>query len=288
MQFREKTSAKIAASLEEESLKIFAKINEIANYLSFGNFGKRKKGDGDDFWQFRQLNIGESANKIDWRRSAKTNQIFVKEKEAQNPKRFQFWIDARPPMHWSSSPVLEHKFNCAQVLAIGIYLALRKIGQSPSFIGHLGSPSSIDEILGCANNLGKMPPTANKAGEVILVSDGIEEIDIWRARIANIKSRGGQPLIIIIQDPIEIGFDISGRVLFSSMAQSQEKVQIEDCQSIRKSYLERYNNHFQALQTMASEMEVPIFFHISGADYLPIAKQIWQVFEAKTQRRRLG
>jgi hypothetical protein len=39
MQFREKTSAKIAASLEEESLKIFAKINEIANYLSFGYFG---------------------------------------------------------------------------------------------------------------------------------------------------------------------------------------------------------------------------------------------------------
>lgn len=286
MRSTQKTSATIAASLEEENPKIFATISEIAEYLSFGTYGKRKKGNGDDFWQFRQLSLGESANKIDWRRTAKTNHVFVKEKEAQNPKRFQFWVDSRPAMHWTSDPKIAPKSVCAQTLAIGIFLSLRKIGQYPSFLGQTSNPNSIDEILGLTNNLGKSAPAPNKAGEVLLMSDGLEAIEIWHNRFAQIKSRGGKPLLVIVQDPLEHSFEISGRVQFQSIDGLNQKILIDDCGSIKRQYLARYEDHFRALRELANKMEVALFFHVTGTEYLGIAKKIWRSFENALARGR--
>jgi hypothetical protein len=140
--------------------------------------------------------------------------------------------------------------------------------------------------LGLASKLGTSPPQTNKAGAVILFSDGLDDVEIWRQRIKKIISKGGQPLMVIIQDPLELSLDLTGRAIFTSLEADSQEVEIEDCQSIRKAYLARYESHFSNLRELANEMQMPIFFHLSGTDYLPTAKSIWQSLETQSQRKR--
>ncbi|WP_368518847.1 DUF58 domain-containing protein, partial [Rhizobium sp.] len=43
----------------------------IANTVIAGWHGRRKRGIGENFWQFRPYTEGESLSRIDWRRSAR-------------------------------------------------------------------------------------------------------------------------------------------------------------------------------------------------------------------------
>ena len=43
----------------------------VASTVLQGVHGRRRVGQGDAFWQFRQYRHGDSINRIDWRQSAK-------------------------------------------------------------------------------------------------------------------------------------------------------------------------------------------------------------------------
>ncbi len=46
-----------------------------------GVHGRRQAGPGETFWQFRPFVSGEPAARVDWRRSARENRAFVRERE---------------------------------------------------------------------------------------------------------------------------------------------------------------------------------------------------------------
>jgi hypothetical protein len=43
--------------------------------------GRRRSGPGEDFWQYRAYSFGDSAQSIDWRKSARSDRVLVRENE---------------------------------------------------------------------------------------------------------------------------------------------------------------------------------------------------------------
>lgn len=264
---------KIAAELSADSPKIIALSNEIANMILSGLHAKKKSGVGDDFWQYRELGTGETASRIDWRKTAKGDGIFIKEKEAQSPKRFQFWVDNSPKMHYSSQSDVPSKIETASALGIGLFRALYEIEERPEILGQNKNNVSPNQLLSSFQRMGKTNPAPNKVGDVFLFSDGLNEIKYWQEILSKIKAKNGRLFLIIINDPSEIEFDFQGRIIFKVEG---EEIQIEDCGAIKNDYLSRIRNHFSQLSEIVKNLDGQIYFHKTNDAILPFAKTLWQ------------
>ncbi|MFI5018878.1 MAG: DUF58 domain-containing protein, partial [Dongiales bacterium] len=66
----------------------------VAATVEQGVHGRRRIGTGDAFWQFRQYQPGEPATRIDWRQSAKSDRLFLRETEWAAAQSVWFWRDA--------------------------------------------------------------------------------------------------------------------------------------------------------------------------------------------------
>ncbi|MBU6472987.1 MAG: DUF58 domain-containing protein, partial [Alphaproteobacteria bacterium] len=53
----------------------------LASSVSLGVHGRRTAGMGETFWQFRRYQAEDPSTAIDWRQSAKSQHLFVRERE---------------------------------------------------------------------------------------------------------------------------------------------------------------------------------------------------------------
>ena len=72
-----KSSDKIANLLPN----ILAESAVLTRDIIQGLHSSRFAGKGETFWQFKEYRIGDNINSIDWRKSAASNKLLVKEKE---------------------------------------------------------------------------------------------------------------------------------------------------------------------------------------------------------------
>ena len=91
-------SATLAARLP--SLVVAAR--RIAQSVMHGVHGRRQAGPGETFWQFRPFVSGEPAARVDWRRSARENHAFVREREWEAAHTLWLWFDRSPSMAFGS------------------------------------------------------------------------------------------------------------------------------------------------------------------------------------------
>ena len=76
--------------------------DRIAATVAQGVHGRRRVGQGETFWQFRRYEPGDPASKIDWRQSAKTQPLFVREMEWAAAQSVWLWRDGSGSMRWRS------------------------------------------------------------------------------------------------------------------------------------------------------------------------------------------
>src|ERR1700741_1831677 len=61
--------------------RLILEARKIAATVIHGLHGRRRSGSGENFWQFRRYVSGEAARRIDWRRSARDDNLYVREQE---------------------------------------------------------------------------------------------------------------------------------------------------------------------------------------------------------------
>ena len=91
-----------------------------------GAYGKRRRGAGYDFWQFRQAEPGEAARLIDWRQSAKSDHHFVRDREHQSANTILFWADNSASMAFSGAETRRSKADRARLLALAAAMWLAR------------------------------------------------------------------------------------------------------------------------------------------------------------------
>jgi uncharacterized protein (DUF58 family) len=70
-----------ARSLAESMPRLILEARRIAATVIHGLHGRRRAGPGENFWQYRHFLSGEPARRVDWRRSARDDQLYVREQE---------------------------------------------------------------------------------------------------------------------------------------------------------------------------------------------------------------
>ena len=63
-----------------------------------GLHGRRRSGSGENFWQYRRFVSGEPARRVDWRRSARDDHLYVREQEWEAAHTVWIWPDRSPSM----------------------------------------------------------------------------------------------------------------------------------------------------------------------------------------------
>ena len=87
------------------------------------------------FWQFRPFVAGEAAGRIDWRRSAKDERLYVREREWEAAHTVFIWIDRSPSMWFASNLALQPKIDRALVLGLACADLLVRGGERAGLLG---------------------------------------------------------------------------------------------------------------------------------------------------------
>ncbi|MBN9263007.1 MAG: DUF58 domain-containing protein, partial [Hyphomicrobium sp.] len=70
-----------AHGLADRLPDLVIEASRVASTVAHGIHGRRRAGPGETFWQFRQFEGADAATLIDWRRSASSDQLYVRERE---------------------------------------------------------------------------------------------------------------------------------------------------------------------------------------------------------------
>ncbi len=108
---------------------LLAAAEHLASTVMLGEHGRRRPGLGDEFWQYRPAMPGDEARMVDWRRSARSDTHFVREKEWQAAQSIVIWSDRAQSMRFASSDALPTKSLAARVLALAAAVLLIRGGE---------------------------------------------------------------------------------------------------------------------------------------------------------------
>ena len=110
-----------AARLSEVLPHLVVEARHVAAQLQLGIHGRRRPGPGEEFWEFRPFIAGESAQRVDWRRSARDDKLFVREREWESASAHWLWLDLSPSMHFASKIAVRPKRDRASFTLANVW-----------------------------------------------------------------------------------------------------------------------------------------------------------------------
>ena len=100
-QILRRDAEKISGSLPP----VLVEDSRLVSTLAIGVHGRRRAGMGETFWQYRAAQPGDSLGQIDWRRSARSDRLFVREMEWEAAESVLLWCDTARSMEDRKSVV---------------------------------------------------------------------------------------------------------------------------------------------------------------------------------------
>ncbi|MGR3837000.1 MAG: DUF58 domain-containing protein [Cognatishimia sp.] len=268
---------------------LLARADLLANTVLLGDHGRRRAGTGDDFWQYRPLQEGDSYRMIDWRRSAKSDAQFVRQKEWQIAQSVSLWIDGAASMSYASQKDLAPKSDRAQLLGLALAILLIRAGERVGLAGADLPPRRGDgqiwrlcEALLAAKDADYGTPDARAMiprSRAVFISDFLGDTSGVEAALAKAADRGVRGVMLQVMDPAEEHFPFQGRAIFESMAQqlSHETRQAKD---LRSRYLERLAERRASLKQLAQATGWQFATHLTDAPVQSALLWLYRATEA--------
>jgi uncharacterized protein (DUF58 family) len=233
----------------------------LAAAVSLGVHGRRKAGMGESFWQFRRYAPEDSAAAIDWRQSAKSQHLFVREREWEAAQSVWFWCDASPGMQFASGKVT--KAERAKLLCLALASLLVRGGERVALYGRHEAPASSRAALSRightlsegADAADSLPPEATiaKNAQFVWFSDFLSplaEIEIALRRLARSAVTGQ---LVHIVDPAEEDFPFTGRARFED-ARGELAETIGRAETVAEAYRARFKAHAETVGALARRL----------------------------------
>jgi uncharacterized protein (DUF58 family) len=203
--------------------RLILEARRVAATVIHGLHGRRRAGPGENFWQYRRFVSGEPASRVDWRRSARDDHLYVREQEWEAAHTVWIWPDRSPSMHFTSSLARDSKLYRTLVIALALAEVLVEGGERvgiPGLTRPTGSRNVIERIAQAIvvdhDERTSLPPNfaPSPLAEVVLLSDLWSDIADVRRTIAQLSGGGTQGHIVQIVDPAEETFPYWGRIEF--------------------------------------------------------------------------
>jgi uncharacterized protein (DUF58 family) len=225
--------------------RLILEARRVASTVIHGLHGRRRAGPGENFWQYRRFVSGEPAQYVDWRRSARDDHLYVREREWEASHTVWIWPDRSPSMMFTSALAKDSKLERALVVAFALAEVLVQGGERvgiPGLTRPTASRNVIEKIaeaiLHDPSDRASLPPSfaPSPLSEVVVLSDLWVPLGDVRGTITQLSSTGAHGHVVQIIDPAEESFPYSGRIEF---------IEPEGAGSITAGRAEAWRNDYQ-------------------------------------------
>ncbi len=212
-----------AKTLADSLPGLLVEARRLATTVLAGWHGRRRSGPGETFWQFRPFLAGEAAGRIDWRRSARDEHLYVREREWEAAHTIWLSVDLSRSMTFRSPLAAASKRDRAVVLLLALAEMLAGAGERIGLLG-LGDPvlarnaaERVAETLALRGGSAGGWPDATRLtrfSDLVVVGDMLDPVAEIEAKFAEFSRAGATVHLIEIRDPIEETFPYAGRAEF--------------------------------------------------------------------------
>ncbi len=258
------TPATLRATAEEQAAHLpalLARAEHLAGAVLLGAHGRRRAGVGDDFWQYRPAQMGDSRRMVDHRRSAMGDQEFVREREWQIAQSVMLWVDQGASMRFSSSGKLPQKADRVRLLGLALAILLLRGGERVGLTGtalppRRGTPQilRLAELFTRDDETDYSPPEHRAMiphARAVFISDFMGGLEGVQLALTKAADRGVRGVLYHVLDPSEEAFPFSGRTVFESIGGTvrHETLKAND---LRSRYLDRLAERKAELQRLCA------------------------------------
>jgi len=220
-----------AEALGQTLPPLLAEAEMLASTVMMGEHGRRRAGLGDEFWQYRPAHQGDSVRMVDWRRSARSDAHFVREREWQAAQSVTLWVDPAKSMSFAGDKTRAPKADRARLLGLALAVLLLRGGERVGLAGLASPRAGRAQLLRLAERLSGeaagetagedygAPRTEGMVshGRAVFLSDFLGDLSGIEAGLARAADRGVKGVLIQVLDPAEEEFPFDGRTIFESM-----------------------------------------------------------------------
>jgi uncharacterized protein (DUF58 family) len=261
-----------AQALADRMPDLLVEAMRVSNTLVHGIHGRRRSGPGETFWQFRHYEQTDDASLIDWRRSASSDQYYVREREWEAAHTFWLWANLSPSMSFKSHLAPTFKRDRALVMLLAAAELLVRSGERVAYLGLTRPTASRKAAVRMAETLAahqtsaplgeSLPPPERIARHsgVVLLSDFLDPPEETIQRMRALADNGAQGHLILISDPAEESLPYDGRTEFLS-PNGQEVWVADRVEAIRDEYQAKLRSHREALSSAAGQIGWSFLIH---------------------------
>jgi uncharacterized protein (DUF58 family) len=261
-----------AHGLADRLPEILIDAQRIAQTVAHGLHGRRRAGPGETFWQFRQFQSSDTLRQIDWRRSASSDHLYVREREWEAAHTVWLWPDLSPSMNFGSHLATTTKRDRALLLTLAAAELLVRGGERVAILGLTAPTASRKATTRMAEAIlahedapmlqATQPPKLHlqRYSGAILISDFLDPIERTREHVEQLAGDGASGHLIEIVDPAEETLPYEGRTEFLSPDGGQRWV-ADRVQSLRTQYKERLEAHRAGLMEMTRRLGWSFLVH---------------------------
>lgn len=252
--------------------ELLIEADRIAQTVAHGIHGRRRSGPGETFWQFRTYEQQDSTQLIDWRRSASSDHLFVREREWEAAHTLWLWPDLSPSMGFQSHLATGTKRDRAVVLMLAASELLVRggervglLGITPPYASRRASTRLAEAIASHADTpilaSGRPSPTrVSRFSGVVLFSDFLDPIETIRESIETLAASGANGHLIQVLDPAEETLPYEGRTEFLGVEDGESWI-ADRAESLRERYQARLKAHRDELQALATRLGWSFLVH---------------------------
>ncbi len=209
---------------------LLAEAERLAASVAAGAHGRKRSGPGETFWQYRQAMPGDPNTAVDWRRSGRSDHLYIREMEWEAAQTVWIWRDDALSMDYQSRGAPRSKVERASLLALALSVLLIRGGERVALLGGEAERplSGETQLRRIAMTLAK--PSAHRAdygaapdarfqrgGKAVFLSDFLGPIEAIRPALLRAAQAGVSGALVQVLDPAEEAFPFDGRVRFESM-----------------------------------------------------------------------
>ncbi|MCK0196655.1 DUF58 domain-containing protein [Ancylobacter sp. 6x-1] len=263
------SAAQSAASLVAAMPRLVLEARRIAATVYHGVHGRRRAGAGENFWQYRRFVDGEPSNRVDWRRSARDDHLYVREREWEAAHTVWIWPDLSPSMVFASPLARETKRDRALVVAFALADLLVRGGERVGIPGVMRPSASRNIVEKMAESLvhaaslpDSLPPSFSPSplAEVVVLGDLWSPTPEVVASLVSLSASGAHGHVVQVCDPVEETFPYTGRVEFRE-PESGTRLTIGRAETLREDYVARVDLHRTAIRREAERHNWTFLIH---------------------------
>ena len=259
-----------ALALAERMPRLVLESRRVSGTLAHGLHGRRRAGPGESFWQFRPFVTGEAAARIDWRRSARDDRLYVREREWEAAHNIWIWIDRSASMGFASELAQTSKVERALVLGLALADTFVEGGERVGLLGLTRASAArgivetlaqalVNDTAGLTQDL---PPTAapGRFDDVVLIGDFLTPLDAVREAVQAVAARGTRGHLVLVADPVEETFPFTGQAVLQD-AEGALSLDIGEAGAWGEAYRRRIAAHRDGLAEITRQRGWTLTLH---------------------------